>query len=59
MEPHWVQKVEAGEEEKIRTTLSKEDRKELVISDQMWEYYTVGSRLFKLKNIGRHFLNIQ
>ncbi|NIK75396.1 2,4-dienoyl-CoA reductase-like NADH-dependent reductase (Old Yellow Enzyme family) [Paenibacillus castaneae] len=40
MEPHWVQKVEAGEEEKIRTTLSKEDQKELVISDQMWEYYT-------------------
>ncbi|WP_053374993.1 hypothetical protein [Paenibacillus sp. FJAT-27812] len=40
MEPHWVQKVEAGEEEKIRTTLSKEDQKELVIPDQMWEYYT-------------------
>lgn len=40
MEPHWVQKVEAGEEDKIHTTLSKEDQKELVISDQMWEYYT-------------------
>lgn len=40
VEPHWVQKIEAGEEEKIRTTLSKEDKKELAISNQMWDYYT-------------------
>ena len=40
MEPQWVQKVQAGEEDKIRTTLSKKDQKELAISDKMWEYYT-------------------
>ncbi|MFF2447942.1 NADH-dependent flavin oxidoreductase [Neobacillus sp. NPDC058068] len=40
MEPQWVQKVHAGEEDKIRTTLSKKDQKELAISDKMWEYYT-------------------
>lgn len=40
MEPQWVQKVQAGEENKIRTTLSKKDQKELAISDKMWEYYT-------------------
>ncbi|RFU60568.1 NADH-dependent flavin oxidoreductase [Peribacillus glennii] len=40
MEPKWVQKVQAGEEVNIRTTLSKKDQKELAISDQMWEYYT-------------------
>lgn len=40
MEPQWVQKIQAGEEDKIRTTLSKKDQKELAISDKMWEYYT-------------------
>ncbi|WP_409304875.1 NADH-dependent flavin oxidoreductase [Peribacillus sp. SCS-155] len=40
VEPHWIQKVQAGEEEKIRTTLSKQDQTELAISDRMWEYYT-------------------
>ena len=33
-------KVQAGDEDKIRTTLSKKDQKELAISDKMWEYYT-------------------
>ncbi|WP_047154675.1 NADH-dependent flavin oxidoreductase [Aneurinibacillus tyrosinisolvens] len=39
MEPHWIQKVKAGQEETIRTTLAKKDQKELVLSDQMMEYY--------------------
>jgi 2,4-dienoyl-CoA reductase-like NADH-dependent reductase (Old Yellow Enzyme family) len=40
MEPQWVQKVQAAEEDKIPTTLSKKDQKELAISDKMCEYYT-------------------
>ncbi|MCP3762733.1 NADH-dependent flavin oxidoreductase [Domibacillus sp. A3M-37] len=39
MEPKWIQKVEKGQEETIRTTLPKEDQKELVLSDEMMEYY--------------------
>jgi 2,4-dienoyl-CoA reductase-like NADH-dependent reductase (Old Yellow Enzyme family) len=38
MEPHWVQKVEAGQEDSIRTTLSKADQKELVIPNQLMQW---------------------
>ncbi|QFF99883.1 NADH-dependent flavin oxidoreductase [Psychrobacillus glaciei] len=37
MEPKWIEKVEAGQEDHIRTTLSKNDQKELVIPDLLWE----------------------
>lgn len=37
MEPKWVQKVEAGEEADIRTTLSKQAQQELVIPDPLWD----------------------
>ncbi|MEK3799878.1 NADH-dependent flavin oxidoreductase [Peribacillus sp. FSL H8-0477] len=37
MEPRWVQKVEAGEEADIRTTLSKQAQQELVIPDPLWD----------------------
>ncbi|WP_391116778.1 NADH-dependent flavin oxidoreductase [Psychrobacillus sp. L3] len=37
MEPKWIEKVEAGQEDQIRTTLSKNDQKELVIPDLLWE----------------------
>ncbi|WP_391203048.1 NADH-dependent flavin oxidoreductase [Psychrobacillus sp. L4] len=37
MEPKWIEKVEAGQEDQIRTTLSKKDQKELVIPDPLWD----------------------
>ncbi|WP_110929179.1 NADH-dependent flavin oxidoreductase [Bacillus massiliglaciei] len=37
MEPHWVEMVESGKEDQIRTTLSKQDQSQLVITDQLWE----------------------
>jgi 2,4-dienoyl-CoA reductase-like NADH-dependent reductase (Old Yellow Enzyme family) len=36
MEPQWIQKVEKGEEQDIRTTISKNSQKELVIPDDLW-----------------------
>ncbi|MET3211679.1 UNVERIFIED_CONTAM: 2,4-dienoyl-CoA reductase-like NADH-dependent reductase (Old Yellow Enzyme family) [Paenibacillus sp. PvR008] len=36
MEPQWVQKVQHGTEDTIRTTLSKQAQQELVIPDYMW-----------------------
>jgi 2,4-dienoyl-CoA reductase-like NADH-dependent reductase (Old Yellow Enzyme family) len=36
MEPKWVQKVEAGEEETIDTTLTKNDQERLVVPDVLW-----------------------
>lgn len=36
MEPQWVQKVEEGREEEIRTTLSKTAQTELVLPDPLW-----------------------
>lgn len=37
MEPNWVEKVQAGEEDQIRITLSKQAQKELVIPDPLWD----------------------
>jgi 2,4-dienoyl-CoA reductase-like NADH-dependent reductase (Old Yellow Enzyme family) len=37
MEPKWVQKVEAGEEETIATTLTKDDQSRLVVPDGLWK----------------------
>lgn len=37
MEPKWVQKVEAGEEETIATTLTKNDQSRLVVPDGLWK----------------------
>lgn len=37
MEPKWIEKVEAGQEDQIRTTLSKQDQKQLVIPDPLWK----------------------
>lgn len=37
MEPKWIEKVEAGQEDHIRTTLSKKDQQELVIPDPLWQ----------------------
>ena len=37
MEPKWIEKVQAGQEDQIRTTLSKKDQQELVIPDPLWE----------------------
>lgn len=36
MEPNWVEKVKNGEEETIRTTLSKDDKDTLVVPDYLW-----------------------
>jgi 2,4-dienoyl-CoA reductase-like NADH-dependent reductase (Old Yellow Enzyme family) len=36
MEPQWVQKVQNGTEDTIRTTLSKQAQQELVIPDYLW-----------------------
>lgn len=36
MEPKWVQKVQAGEEETISTTLTKHDQERLVVPDVLW-----------------------
>ncbi|MFF2755756.1 NADH-dependent flavin oxidoreductase [Psychrobacillus sp. NPDC058041] len=37
MEPKWIEKVEAGREDQIRTTLSKKDQQKLVIPDPLWQ----------------------
>lgn len=37
MEPKWIEKIQAGQEDQIRTTLSKKDQKELVIPDPLWQ----------------------
>ena len=37
MEPKWIEKIQAGQEDQIRTTLSKKDQKELVIPDPLWK----------------------
>jgi 2,4-dienoyl-CoA reductase-like NADH-dependent reductase (Old Yellow Enzyme family) len=37
IEPKWVQKVEAGEESTIATTLTKNDQEKLVVPDGLWE----------------------
>ncbi|WP_017728826.1 NADH-dependent flavin oxidoreductase [Halalkalibacterium ligniniphilum] len=37
MEPKWMEKVEAGEEGTIRTTLSKQDQEKLVIPTPLWQ----------------------
>lgn len=37
MEPKWIEKIQAGQENQIRTTLSKKSQKELVIPDPLWE----------------------
>ena len=37
MEPNWIEKIQADEEEQIRTTLSKKDQQELVIPDPLWQ----------------------
>ena len=36
MEPGWVEKIIAGDEKSIRTTLPRTPQKELVIPDNMW-----------------------
>jgi 2,4-dienoyl-CoA reductase-like NADH-dependent reductase (Old Yellow Enzyme family) len=38
VEPDWIQKVKAGEENTIRTEIHPEDRKELALPDAMWEF---------------------
>lgn len=38
VEPDWLQKVKAGEEETIRTEIHMEDSKDLALPDAMWEY---------------------
>jgi 2,4-dienoyl-CoA reductase-like NADH-dependent reductase (Old Yellow Enzyme family) len=37
MEPDWVQKVQNGQEDQIRTTLSKAAQQELVLPDGLWQ----------------------
>ena len=37
MEPKWVQKVQYGEEETIRTTLNPGDQDELVVPNTLWD----------------------
>lgn len=37
MEPKWTEKVQAGEEDQIRVTLSKSAQEELVIPDPLWD----------------------
>lgn len=37
MEPDWVQKVQEGRENQVKTILPKEAREELVIPEGMWE----------------------
>ena len=38
VEPDWLQKVKAGEEDTIRTEIHMEDSKDLALPDAMWEY---------------------
>ncbi|WCK52437.1 NADH-dependent flavin oxidoreductase [Aneurinibacillus sp. Ricciae_BoGa-3] len=37
IEPEWVQKVEQGRENDIRTTVTKDDQSELIIPDPLWQ----------------------
>jgi 2,4-dienoyl-CoA reductase-like NADH-dependent reductase (Old Yellow Enzyme family) len=37
MEPKWIEKVQADQEDQIRTTLSKKDQQELVIPNPLWQ----------------------
>ncbi|WP_078427336.1 NADH-dependent flavin oxidoreductase [Alkalihalobacterium alkalinitrilicum] len=37
VEPKWVQKVQAGEEGNIATTLTKHDQEKLVVPDILWD----------------------
>lgn len=37
LEPKWVQKVQAGEEESISTTLTKHDQERLMVPDGLWK----------------------
>lgn len=38
VEPDWVEKVKAGEEADLRTTIKNEERADLAMPDAMWEY---------------------
>ena len=38
IEPDWIQKVKAGEEDTIRTEIRMEDRMDLALPDAMWEF---------------------
>lgn len=38
VEPDWVEKVKAGEEETIRKVIETDNREDLLIPDAMWEY---------------------
>lgn len=38
VEPDWVDKVKAGEEEDLRKVIEADDREDLLIPDAMWEY---------------------
>ncbi|MEK3720120.1 NADH-dependent flavin oxidoreductase [Paenibacillus sp. FSL H8-0034] len=40
MEPKWVEKVQSGQEKKIRTTLPRTAQKELVVPDILWGMIT-------------------
>ena len=37
MEPNWVEKVQEGNEDTIRTTLSKQDQEKLVVPTPLWQ----------------------
>lgn len=37
IEPDWVEKVETGKETEIRTLLTNDDQKELVIPNELWQ----------------------
>ncbi|MGG1688952.1 NADH-dependent flavin oxidoreductase [Heyndrickxia ginsengihumi] len=37
IEPHWVEKIKAGEESTIQTALKKDDQERLVIPAQLWQ----------------------
>lgn len=38
IEPDWIEKVKAGEEENIRKVIEGDTREDLMIPDAMWEY---------------------
>lgn len=40
MEPKWIEKVQAGQESDIATTLSRKDQETLVIPDVLWSAIT-------------------
>ncbi|MED4405717.1 NADH-dependent flavin oxidoreductase [Heyndrickxia coagulans] len=37
MEPHWVEKIKAGQKDAIQTALQKDDRERLVIPEPLWK----------------------